>query len=340
MNRIKFGFGLIAFLAFSTQINANFVDVTQGYNVVTFGDFYDYQDQTHGKIAVKGNATFENSFGANVDASLNTKQDAIVSAGNVRVSGNGEVHGSIRAGGNVTVSCATVTGDVYAKNITMEHYDIRGTMNFTESVSTPYGKTNKLDALPELPINFTETQNAAEDLSKQLSLNGNDYYQIVSGTLYLNTNAGNEVSFFNINASDLSSITSLHIDNLSKECVINVNGNNGEINLKSIDAMNYKSKDSLNFSNILFNFVNTASLKIGSFYGNILAPETNITADNGQMIGCMVANSVSGSYEYHKTTPGGFNPPPHSVPEASTVSMLAAGMFCLLLIKRTRFANK
>jgi choice-of-anchor A domain-containing protein len=319
-------FGIIGAIS-AIQVSAGFVDITQGYNVVTFGGFYDHNDQIHGKVAVGGHAIIENSFGVNVDASLTDKAAAIVSGGNVTVAGNGEVHGSIYAQGNVLVNSATVTGDVYAKNIAMQNYDIRGTMYYTNSVSTPYGSTQKISSLPTSMVDFASTQNAAINLSNQLSSTGSDDFSITSGTLYLDDQAG-DVNCYTIAGSDLSTITSLHFEDLSEQYIINVDGKGGSIKLNNINQKNYGTSNDFNFSNVLFNFVNTTSLEVGSFYGNILAAETDVTAKDGQMYGSFVANSFSGKYEFHNIIPGDFNPP-QDVPEPTSLSLMLVGLTSL-----------
>jgi len=329
------------FFIFLSQVSAGFVDITQGFNVMTFGDFYDHNDQIHGKVATGGNATIVESFGVNIDADIDdpgtASLKAIVSGKNVTVSGNGQVHGSIYAQGDVNVDKATVNGDVYGKNVTMVGYDVRGTMYHTESVSTPYGSTEKIDVLP-VPVDFAATQAETQAFSTQLAGFGSNDFSISSGVLSLNdVSASGDLNFFTIDASDFSQVTDLHFENLDEQYVINIDGNGGDIVFNEINQKNYGTSDDFNFSNVLFNFVNTSTLKIGSFYGNLLAAGTNVTADDGMMKGCFVANSFSGKYEFHEITPGNFNPP-QNVPESSTVSMIVIGALVLLYSSRKKIA--
>lgn len=327
----------------ATQAFAGFTDVAQGYNVMTFGDFSDTNDQIHGKIAAAGNATIKNSFGVNVDHRGSTST-AIVSGGNVYVGGNGEVHGSIYAAGNASVNCANVIGNVTAKNITMEYYGVSGTMYYTQSVSAPYGNKQQIDVLPTSPVDFLSTKNAALTLSSEYSSQGTKNYRILDNVLYFYDNsATSTVNYYTLDASDLAGISSLHFDNLSEYNIINVNGNGQNLNLNSIDRQNYNEGTDYNFASTLFNFYNMSNLTIGSLYGNILAADVDVTAKDGETNGTMVAKSFFGKYEFHET--GDFNPPPpsppeppHDVPENSTTAMIIAGLFLIAIVSAKRFS--
>lgn len=338
----------IATLAFITQVSAGFVDITGGYTVLTFGDFSDGNDQIHGKLAAGGNVNIEGGFGVNMEhqdapASIN----AIVAGGNVLLSGGGNVKGSIYSADTVTLrglnnQYITVTGDVTARVVDEgNEYYIGGKINYTDSYVVPQWEndTVHLTSLPESPIDFAAKKVDATTYSNQLAQSGSTNYTVSSGVLYLEDDINSEINVFRVNASDLSMVTSLDFANLDKQYVINVDGNGGDIVLRDIDKENFDPHVNLNCPKILFNFTNTSSLEIGSFYGNLLAVNTNVTAKDGQMFGAFVANSFSGKYQFHEIIPDDF--PPQTVPEGSAVSMVFVGVLltAFLAKKRIGFVN-
>lgn len=324
------------FFIFLSQVSAGLFDITQGYNVMTFGDFSDENDQIHGKLAAGGNVSIMNSFGVNVDHQ-GQNITAIVSGGDVTLKNNGQVNGSIYATGTVDLDKAWISHDVTASNVIETEYNVRGTINYTNNFTAPeWANTVKIDALPESPVDFAATQAAAQAFSTQLAGFGSNDFSISSGVMSLNdVSASGDLNFFTIDASDFSQVTDLHFENIDEQYVINIDGNGGDIVLNKINEKNYGTSDDFNFSNVLFNFVNTSTLKIESFYGNLLAAGTDVTADDGMMKGCFIANSFSGKYQFHEITPGNFNPP-QNVPESSTVSMIAIGVLVLLYSSRKK----
>lgn len=315
MNRKFLTTVVVTAIALATQANAGFVDITGGYNVLTFGDFTSYNDQTWGSLAASGNVEIKNSYsiGTQWANTGNYPTNVLVAGGNVDLrndmwNGGGSVWGGISAGGTVTKADGyTVHGD------TKQGADVNSIFDFD-------------DAKAQIDI-----------FSEQLAANfGTEVLRDQSNVLNFYDVANEDVIFYTVDAKDLEQVSSLYFENLDKQYVINVDGNGSDIALKHIDKFNYRTGDTLTGSNILFNIRNASSMDLGSFYGSILAVDTDVTGNYGQMYGTLVAKSFDGQYQFHQVNPGDFDPPtpPPSVPESSTTTMLVAGAIFLLFISR------
>jgi choice-of-anchor A domain-containing protein len=329
---------VVSATALATQASAGFFDITEGYNILTFGDFIvTKSDQIEGKVAAQGNVELTQSSINYADSKIENKRGlkAVVSGGDVTLTG-GVVYGSVYAANNAKVVNPTILGDVWAKNITqVGDGQISGTSFYTESAQiVSYGKKQQVDNIPVI-VDFSQKQTDAINLSIQLSGQGSKVFKDASGVLNLKDIPDEEVIFYTVDAEDLSGVSSLYFENLEKQYVINVDGNGSDIILNSINRKNYQTSDDFNFSNVLFNFRNASSLTIGSFYGNILAADIDVYANDGEMYGTLVSQSYSGKTEFHLVTPGDFNPPPPpKVPESSTTTMLVAGAIFILFLSR------
>ncbi|NLD93443.1 MAG: choice-of-anchor A family protein [Fibrobacter sp.] len=310
MVRIKFIAGVVTALALVAQVSASFVDVTGGFNVVTFKDFSLLGMETEGAIAAGGNVTIKNSFGVNVNQPLNTTSDAIVAGGKIVLSDNGQVHGDIYATGSISVTNGvTVTGSKYAYSSTLPFL-------------VDYAKANELSSL--------------YDLSASTSA-----WNLTNGLSTLNLNGTSDVNYYDIDATDLINVWDLSIADQSKYSIINVHGDIdglGESNKAVLhyNKQNRYNNDLIKSSNILFNFVDKVSLELGSVYGNILAIDADVVGQWGHMEGSLVANSFSGSMEFGMTT---FDEPPsQDVPEGSASVMMIAGALMLIVFSRKKFS--
>ena len=315
MNRKFLTTVVVTAIALATQVNAGFVDITGGYNVLTFGDFTSFNDQTWGSLAASGNVTIKNSYsiGTQWANTGNYPANVLVAGGNVYLrnemwNGGGSVWGGISAGGTVKIADGyTVHGD------TKQGVDVNNIFDFN-------------DAKAQI-----------DNFSEQLAANsGTEVWRDQSNVLNFKDVADEDVIFYTVDAKDLEQVSSLYFENLDKQYVINVDGNGSDIALKHIDKFNYRTGDTLTGSNILFNIRNASSMDLGSFYGSILAVDTDVTGNYGQMYGTLVAKSFDGQYQFHQVNPGDFDPPtpPPSVPESSTTTMLVAGAIFLLFLSR------
>lgn len=302
MSKLKIISGIIGGLLFSIQANASFLDVTGGFNVVTFGKFSLETTDVHGGVAAGGNVTISNSFGINTAAPISTTSSAIVSNGNVTLSNNGQVNGNVYAKKSVSVSNVNVTGTIYANS----------------------------DYVP-----FTADYSAADALSDVYDNTvSSSLWQLQDGNSTLSLYGTDEVNYYDVNASDLQNVWSLKIADQSKYSVINVHGSSAVLHY---NKMNYGTGSLLNASNILFNFVDAAQLNISSVYGNILAKDADVTGNWGEMYGSLVADTYVGHTQFHMDT---FDPPTQDVPEGTVTPMIIAGLFFIVISNKRFFQFK
>ncbi len=313
MNRKFLTTVVVTAIALATQANAGFVDITGGYNVLTFGDFTSYNDQTWGSLAASGNVIIKDgySIGTQWANTGNYPENVLVAGGNVELTGDwgGSVWGGISAGGTVTKTT---------------QYTIKGAIKQSADINSIF--------------DFNDAKVQLDAFSEQLAANyGTEVWRDQSGVLNFYDVADEDVIFYTVDAKDLEQVTSLYFENLDKQYVINVDGYGSDIVLNHIDKKNYNTGDTLTGSNILFNIRNASSLSLGSFYGNILAADIDVKSDDGQMYGTLVAKSFTGKLQFHQVNPDEFEPPiqpPSNVPESSTTTMLVAGAIFLLLLSR------
>ncbi|MGE5669853.1 MAG: choice-of-anchor A family protein [Fibrobacterota bacterium] len=313
MVRIRFIAGVVAALATVAQVSAGFVDITQGFNVVTFKDFSLLGMETEGAIAAGGNVTIKNSFGVNVNQPLNTTSDAIVAGGQIVLSNNGQVHGDIYANKSISVTNGvTVTGSQYAYSSTLPFV-------------VDYSKADELSNLYNMSVSTSD-------------------WSLANGNSTLNLNGKSDVNYYDINAIDLINVWDLSIADQSKYSIINVHGDidgSGGSNkaILHYNKQDRNTNDLIKSSNILFNFIDKVDLELGSVYGNILAKDADVTGQWGHMEGSLVANSFSGSMEFGMTT---FDEPSQDVPESSATVMMLAGALLLIVVskKKLSFSRK
>jgi choice-of-anchor A domain-containing protein len=300
MKRLKVSAVVIATLTFVSQISAGFIDITGGFNVVTLGNFSLENSEISGSVASGGNVTISNGFGINNSEPLQTAAGAIVANGNVKLSNNGQVHGSIFASGSVTKDASvTVSGNI----------------------------NNGYSPLP-----FSPSYADANELSDlYVTSTPSNAWELLDGNTTLVLNGVNEFNYYNVSATELQSVWALKILDQSKYSIVNVHGNSAVLHY---NKMNHQTSDLLNSSRILFNFVDASDVTIGSVYGNVLAKDAKVSGQWGHMNGVLFANSFHGAIEFGMSD---FNPP-NDVPESSTVAMMIIGLFCLSIVSKKRFS--
>jgi choice-of-anchor A domain-containing protein len=134
------------------------------------------------------------------------------------------------------------------------------------------------------------------------------------------TPGGNGIAVFNITASQLSQIPSYSIDlNGASTVIFNVSG-------KSITFGANDESGTTGAKNIIWNFYQAQTVTLDTLIaGTILAAAATVTNEN-QIDGTLVAESWTGSGELHEYGFDGVLPPPLSVPEPGTLTLLLSGV--------------
>lgn len=304
-------------LAVVTQVSAGFIDVTGGYNVLTFGDFSSFNDQTWGSLAASGDVNVDKgySIGTQWAHSGSYPTNVLVAGGNVDLTGNGSVWGGISAGGTVN-STLTVHGATNAGA------DIGTIFDFDDAKS-------KLEFI---------SKNIAEEEAIAANLNG-------SGLFFTGVE-GVDVNYFTVDAKDFQNITYMEFKNITNgsKAVITVTGTDVSFvpQYGGNFGMNGISKEY--GSNILWNFADAKKLTVGGSIGTIVALGAEVNMVGGEIWGDLITGSVSGRSEIHVAHYNGdFDLPPDTpedVPEGSTVTMLIAGALAIFFSRKNAFVKK
>lgn len=312
MNMRKLVVGLVATFAFAAQVSAEFIDITGGFNVLTFGDFSSYNDQTWGTLGASGNVEIKDSYsiGTAWANTGNYPENAIVAGGSVSLTGSGAVWGGISAGSSVAVSQSQTVHGVINSNT-----DIGSVFNFAGA---------------KAQLSQISNQIAAEDaIAAEVKWNGVFF-----------TGSNLDLNYFTVDASDLLGATYFQFDiakgskaviNVTGETVDLVPGESGVFGVNGLGSDQGKSYA----GNILWNFADATSLTVGGNIGTILALKAEVEMVGGEIWGDLITGSVSGRSEIHLAH---YNGDFHTVPEAPSIALILVGMLGLLVVSKKRSA--
>lgn len=153
-----------------------------------------------------------------------------------------------------------------------------------------------------------------------LPVNGTTNFQF--GGLTLSGGTG-DLRVFNVSGSNLAAANSFTINAPSTATVIvNVSGTSTQFK-----NAGFSLQGGVSGSKVLLNFSQATSLEFGGIgiFGSVVAPNANVTFNNGQINGQLVANSFNGTGEMHILNFDGAAP----VPEPATMVALSAGLLAL-----------
>ncbi|NES94183.1 MAG: choice-of-anchor A family protein [Desertifilum sp. SIO1I2] len=277
----------VAAISFSLPARAASLGIASDYNVFVFGDMNQSSD-SEGRVAVGGNATFTNfGIGDRLPGS-NGADTRLVVGGDLKYNGGQIFGGGAVVGGNVT-------SPVY--------FNCPSTCGVTQGS----------------PINFSAAKQELMALSSHLgSLGTTGSTEYKWGGIHIQ-GSNNDLNVFTIDGSQFAKSSYLNLSGVGQNSTVvfnvlgsSVNISNFGLNLGGID----KSK-------VLFNFVDATSVSTTgfSFQGSVLATQAHYQFNNGNLEGTLVANSVSGSGEFHNYKFSGNLPavptPPSPEPEVS-----------------------
>lgn len=311
-------------LVIAAQTSAGFLDVTEGYSVMSFGDVNVFWSDAQGKVAGAGDVSVEAyNIGGSAPASLYS----LVGGGDVTFKNGTISNGGLYAGGNADIYSATINGDVAVEgNLkqqgggTYDNFIVGGTANVDG-----YLRSKVIKADPGTsPINFADKEVKAIALSSSYANNAANG-TIVNNGGKLTLIGADDVNYFSLSGSDLSMASSLTFDLASNgTSIINVSGTSNS--LKNFNFFNYDA------TKILFNFYESNSLEIASVgvKGSILAALADVNFVSGHIDGSLVSKTLDGYGEFHKYD--FIEPPTNNVPESSTTVMMVAGALVLVVV--------
>ncbi len=277
------------------SLNATTLDLSEakGFNLLTWGNATQPNSDIEGRAAIGGNASFSNFSIGNSIVSANLSDAALIVGGNLTVSNGSVKNGSVYVGGNEFGSMTTTAGTVTSTNLGAA-----------------------------VPFNFATAKSALSTKSATYGAalaTGTSLLQYSTLTL---TGSNADLNIFNISGTDLDAASTLSLNvTAGSHVLINVSGTS--VNFDNAGLSGFTSDLTL------FNFYQATSLTFSSvsMVGSILASSANVTYNNGNVNGELIANSFTGGGELHNSIFKN-QKPPTNVPDTTSTALL--GLFGLI----------
>jgi len=254
-----------------TPLTIDGLGSSQSFNAFIYNDFNSQNSDSHGKIAVGGNASF-NSYGLASRLPSQPETPTLIVGGNLSF-GNGKIFvGSALVGGS--------------------------TDNVNQSVV--YGLENgaSIEQNTTLPIDFeaefAQLRLLSSHLSQATQTGTVDYRW---GGIYIDGDCSSETQVFNLDGA-----TVLNSNHLVLNCVpntstiiFNIAGNEAGFRNIGLGQLHNRA------SNILYNFYEAETVRFThvGIEGTVLAPNAHFDNPRGQINGSVIAESWDGSMELH-----------------------------------------
>jgi choice-of-anchor A domain-containing protein len=264
------------------------------------------QSDAEGRVAVGGNATFTNYGIGDRLPNSNGADNRLVVGGNLTYNGGQVFGGNAIYGGTASLNNVGITGGQFKQGVAIDF------------VAAAQQLTHYSAYLGSLATNSTTT------------------YQPWGGIQLQGASSG--LNIFTLDASKLSQTNNLQITAAGSSTVlINVVGTTASMQNFGMNL------NGVNKQNVLFNFVNATQLSSSgvTIQGSVLAPLATYNFNNGNLEGTLVANSVSGTGEFHNYLFQGTLPTDTSaaVPEPTTIAGLLLAGAGLAKLKRKKASN-
>lgn len=284
-----------------------------GYNAFVFGELDVNNSDSKGRFAAGGNMDLE-FYGVGGDAS--PAEYTIVGGADVDFYSGTVSNGGIFAAGNLYLDHHTIYGNVVAN----------GDIIYGPGNGTVFG-TATANAGAQSPVDFStahDSLSATSAMLKDKDVNGDTLVEYVTNITFT-SNA--DVNVFYLDGADLNNANVINFNmGIDDIAIINVSGTTGD-HFTSLGMTGTYDP-----SNILWNFYEATDLTLNTtVQGSILAPFADVTFNNGNLWGTLVAGSMTGTGEFHMKT---FEHDIAPVPEPSTLVLLGSGMVGLLGIRR------
>ena len=299
----------------SSYTNAGLLGSATDYNAFIFGEIDVNNSDSKGRFAAGGNIDIE-FYGIGGEA--DPIDFTIIGGGDVDFYSGTVSNGGIFAAGDVYLDHHTIYGDVIAN----------GSINIGPGGGTIYGDTAS-GAGVESPIDFGNAYSylsSTSDTLNNMSVNGTTAVEYVTNITFTGSE---DVNVFSLAGSDLNNANVITF-NMGEDdvAIINVSGDSDHFTSLGIIGTYQQS-------NVLWNFYEATSLTLNTtVQGSILAPDADVTFNTGNLYGTLVAESLTGTGEFHQDP---FNPPVVPEPVSSTLFIVGGAV---LGFKRFRKKQK
>jgi choice-of-anchor A domain-containing protein/uncharacterized repeat protein (TIGR01451 family) len=245
------------------SVTGSALGVAGAFNVFVLGQLTQSYTDSEGRVAAGGNVSLTGyGIGSALSNSAGQRDDLVV-------------------GGQLTYN----QGQVFNGNI------VSGGTALLQNVGLPNGTARQ-----GTPVDFAAARTQLGALSAAYAaLASNGTTADTYGTIRL-TGADPTLDVFSLSAAELASANGLNITAPAGATVlVNVSG--------TADQMQYfgMTVSGTDKQHVLFNFPNATSLTLAgiSVQGSVLAPGADVTFNNGNLEGTLVAGSLTGSGEFH-----------------------------------------
>lgn len=180
------------------------------------------------------------------------------------------------------------------------------------------------------PIDFGKTAQSLLNLSQSYLSNAATQAEVTAWNAINLTSKGSQ-NIFSLDGADLAKATSLNFMGAADDSfIVNVRGSN--ISMQNFGFF----LNGVKKQNILFNFFEANNLTASGLgiEGSILAPKANVTFNNGQMNGTLVAANLQGNGQFNHVSRPPAEKPPQSVPEPASLAGLGLAATALVTARR------
>lgn len=300
----------------ATPAAADSLGVANDYNVFVLGNITKSNVDAQGKVAVGGNANFNNY---SVGSSLSSSTTNLIVNGNLTKTGGGTLKGNVLVNGNANISNPTITGKLQVNgNTTIPPGgggSVTGGVVHNGSYTAPSYFSHTTGYTP-LPFSFAD---AASYLTTQSTFWGSLAANGTTTSPYNNltlTGTNSTLNVFTVDASTLGSANNLKITAPAGSTVlVNVVGTT-----VNVPSMGINLLGGLDKQHVLYNFPTATSVQFNSIgvLGSVLAPKANVDFRWGNIDGTLIAKNLTGTGEEHNFRFTGSLPTAVPLPASAT----------------------
>lgn len=330
---------LTGLLSITISAHATGLSSAAGYNAVVFGDYHNTSwTDIEGSLAVGGNlnpgynsSSVSGLSGYTVNGKSTTSAAyGLVVAGNANLNSS-SVTGNVFVGGDFDYNNPTIYGNVQTNgNLTITNPgSVSGSLTYGKSYTAPTWFKSGTQGTAPLPYDFASAHTNLSNLSDSLAVATNT----ATLTNYYNTFTWNATSsglnVATISTADLAKSTSftINVGSSASAVVLNIVGSSASwSNGLTING---------DATKVIYNFTDASAVQFSNMavWGSVLAPDSAVTLNGGQIDGQLIADSYTGSGQINTYNFTGNLPA--ATPEPGTI-LFGLGLAGMAIRKRIK----